>query len=100
MSAAYEELVELLDQRGIGYWASEHQAVRLDLRGQVAVYRITAEVEPETDLFQVGGRSPVLVSQQKPTPATRPGPGLSKGMITYMAPDFDAPLDDFREYME
>ena len=30
----------------------------------------------------------------------RPGPGLLKGMITYMAPDFDAPLEDLREYME
>jgi antitoxin (DNA-binding transcriptional repressor) of toxin-antitoxin stability system len=24
---------------------------------------------------------------------TRPGPGLCKGEITYMAPDFDAPLE-------
>jgi len=29
----------------------------------------------------------------------RPGPGLLKGMITYMAPDFDAPLEDLQEYM-
>ena len=63
MSAAYEELVELLDERGIGYWTSEDQAVRLDLRGQVAVYRLMAGVEPETDLFQVVGRSPVLVPE-------------------------------------
>lgn len=26
--------------------------------------------------------------------------GTLKGTIKYMAPDFDAPLDDFREYME
>ncbi len=26
--------------------------------------------------------------------------GRGKGMVTYMAPDFDAPLDDFKEYME
>jgi hypothetical protein len=63
MSAAYEELVELLDERGIGYWTNEDQAVRLDLRGEVAVYRITAGVEPETDLFQVVGRSPVPVPE-------------------------------------
>jgi hypothetical protein len=63
MPAAYEELVELLDERGIGYWTSEDQAVRLDLRGEVAVYRITAGVEPETDLFQVVGRSPMLVPE-------------------------------------
>ena len=63
MSAAYEELVELLDERGIGYSTSDGQAVRLDLRGQVAVYRITAGVEPETDLFQVVGHSPLLVPE-------------------------------------
>jgi hypothetical protein len=34
MSAAYEELVELLDERGIGYWTNGDQAVRLDLRGE------------------------------------------------------------------
>ncbi len=63
MSAAYDELVELLDERGIGYWANGDQAVRLDLRGEVAEYRITAGVEPETDLFQVVGRSPLLVPE-------------------------------------
>jgi len=26
--------------------------------------------------------------------------GTLKGTVKYMAPDFDAPLDDFREYME
>ena len=27
-------------------------------------------------------------------------PGGAKGMILYMAEDFDAPLEDFKEYME
>ena len=27
-------------------------------------------------------------------------PGSAKDLILYMAPDFDAPLDDFKEYME
>jgi Protein of unknown function (DUF2281) len=26
--------------------------------------------------------------------------GTLKGTVKYMAPDFDAPLDDFKEYME
>jgi len=36
-----------------------------------------------------------------PPPAgwQRPSPGLLKGMITSMAPDFDAPLEDLRDYM-
>ena len=27
-------------------------------------------------------------------------PGTLKGTVKYMAPDFDAPLEDFRDYME
>jgi prevent-host-death family protein len=27
-------------------------------------------------------------------------PGWGKGIITYIADDFDAPLEDFKEYME
>lgn len=27
-------------------------------------------------------------------------PGTLKGTVKYMVPDFDAPLEDFREYME
>ena len=30
----------------------------------------------------------------------RPGPGLLKGMITYMDPDFNEPLEGLKEYME
>ena len=35
-----------------------------------------------------------------PAKSPRPGPGLCKGVIAYMAPDFDAPLEDLKEYME
>ena len=36
-----------------------------------------------------------------PLPSQSPRqPGWGKGIITYIAPDFDAPLDDFKEYME
>jgi antitoxin (DNA-binding transcriptional repressor) of toxin-antitoxin stability system len=42
-----------------------------------------------------------LVAEAPPPPKPpRPGPGLCRGMITYMAPDFDAPLEDMKEYME
>jgi len=27
-------------------------------------------------------------------------PGTLRGTVLYMAPDFDAPLDDFQEYMQ
>ena len=34
-----------------------------------------------------------------PEPTARRA-GTLKGTVKYMAPDFDAPLDDFKEYME
>jgi antitoxin (DNA-binding transcriptional repressor) of toxin-antitoxin stability system len=39
-----------------------------------------------------------LVAEEAQPP--RPAPGLGKGSILYMAPDFDAPLEDMKEYME
>ena len=34
-------------------------------------------------------------------PARKPRqPGTLRGTVVYMAPDFDDPLDDFKEYME
>ena len=32
--------------------------------------------------------------------ATRPKPGLGKGSIIFMSPDFDEPLDELKEYMQ
>jgi antitoxin (DNA-binding transcriptional repressor) of toxin-antitoxin stability system len=37
-------------------------------------------------------------TEEKPAPQRRLG--TLKGTVLYMAPDFDAPLDDFKEYME
>ncbi len=34
------------------------------------------------------------------TPKRVPSLGTLRGTVLYMAPDFDAPLDDFKEYME
>jgi hypothetical protein len=35
------------------------------------------------------------------TPRRKPRqPGTLKGTVLYMAPDFDAPLDEFKDYME
>ncbi len=42
----------------------------------------------------------VLSRLQEPVASPMPKFGIAKGAILYMAPDFDAPLDDFKEYME
>ena len=61
MTAAFEELIHLLDEREIGYATGDEEVVRTDLRGEVASYRIVARVEVEADLFQVFGYSPVRI---------------------------------------
>jgi prevent-host-death family protein len=44
------------------------------------------------------------VARLVPAPGTRGRqprrPDTLRGTVLYMAPDFDAPLDDFKEYME
>jgi prevent-host-death family protein len=34
-----------------------------------------------------------------PLSSGRRKPGTAKGLVLYMSPDFDAPLDDFDDYM-
>lgn len=63
MTAAYEELIHLLDEREIGYSTGDDQTIRTDLRGEVAVYRLVARVEVELDLFQVFCYSPLRVPE-------------------------------------
>ena len=51
---------------------------------------ITDNNQPVARLVPAVGRP-----QRKPRQ-----PGTLRGTVTYMAPDFDAPLEDFKEYME
>jgi len=41
-----------------------------------------------------------LVSTPTPPPRNARQLGTMRGTVLYMAPDFDAPLEDFKEYME
>ncbi len=47
---------------------------------------------------------PVAVVTASPRPPNEPGAprklGSQAGSVLYMAPDFDAPLEDMKEYME
>jgi antitoxin (DNA-binding transcriptional repressor) of toxin-antitoxin stability system len=68
---------------------------------QAKLKELIHELAPGEEIILTENHQPVakLVSET-PKPKQRPGPGLCKGMITYMAPDFDAPLEDLKEYME
>jgi antitoxin (DNA-binding transcriptional repressor) of toxin-antitoxin stability system len=45
----------------------------------------------------VGRLTGRVVAEKKQAP---PPAGWAKGIIAYMAPDFDEPLEDMKEYME
>jgi len=46
--------------------------------------------------------TPVRVElvHERPARPARPAPGLGKGSILYIAPDFDETPEEFREYLE
>jgi antitoxin (DNA-binding transcriptional repressor) of toxin-antitoxin stability system len=92
------DAVEISDEKDLAMSVTmtvdEAQAKLKDLIRQLA---------PGEEVVLTENEQPVakLISQQpKPAKLPRPGPGLCKGIITYMAPDFDAPLEDMKDYME
>jgi antitoxin (DNA-binding transcriptional repressor) of toxin-antitoxin stability system len=68
---------------------------------QVKLKELIAKLAPGEEVVITDNQQPVakLVGQRPPCPP-RPAPGLGKGSILYMAPDFDEPLEEFKEYME
>ncbi len=41
----------------------------------------------------------ILKYQKQPTPTRVRKAGTMKNLVAYIAPDFDEPLEDFKEYM-
>jgi prevent-host-death family protein len=70
---------------------------------QAKLKELIHQLVPGEEVIITENQQPVakLVSEPpQPKPGLRPPPGLGKGMITFIAPDFDAPLEDLKEYME
>ena len=67
---------------------------------QAHLKELIHQLSPGEDVIITENQQPVakLVSQ-KPK-LVRPEPGLGKGSILYMAPDFGEPLEDMKAYME
>ena len=69
---------------------------------KITLPELLDSLTPGDEVILTRNQQPVakLVSEApKSAPNPRPGPGLGKGMITFIAPDFDAPLDCMKEYM-
>lgn len=68
---------------------------------QAKLKELIAQLAPGEEIVLLEGRQPVAkLIGERPTGGERPAPGLGKGSIVYMAPDFDEPLEEFKEYME
>ena len=68
---------------------------------QARLPELIDHLNPGDELVIVRDKRPVarLVTEAKPPRRSR-RPGSAKEKILFMADDFDAPLDDFKEYME
>jgi prevent-host-death family protein len=68
---------------------------------QAQLPELIAQLAPGEEVVITANNQPVakLVSEH-PVPRQPRRPGTLRGTVRYMAPDFDAPLEDFKEYME
>jgi len=70
---------------------------------QAQLSELVHRLAPGEEVLLTENNQPVAkIIRGQPVAAgnSRPGPGLCKGLITFMAADFDAPLEDMKEYME
>jgi antitoxin (DNA-binding transcriptional repressor) of toxin-antitoxin stability system len=68
---------------------------------QAKLPELIAQLQPGEEVIITRDQKPVarLTGTGEPLKPQRKL-GTMKGSVLYMAPDFDAPLDDFKEYME
>lgn len=68
---------------------------------QAKLSQLIHDLKPGDEVVITENDRPVarLVAAKERQRAAR-RPGTLRGTVTYVAPDFDAPLDDFAEYME
>ncbi len=66
---------------------------------QATLRELIGKLIPGEEIFITEHERPVakLIAVPKPTERRL---GTLRGTVLYMAPDFDAPLEDFKEYME
>jgi antitoxin (DNA-binding transcriptional repressor) of toxin-antitoxin stability system len=68
---------------------------------QAKLSELIHDLKPGDEVFITDNDQPVarlVAAEQRQRIPRRPG--TLRGTVKYMAPDFDAPLEDFAEYME
>jgi hypothetical protein len=75
----------------------------LSIDGNPELKRIFEALRPGDEVVVTLNNQPIgkiLPNEVVRKGKLRPPPGLGKGMIDFVAPDFDAPLECLKEYME
>jgi antitoxin (DNA-binding transcriptional repressor) of toxin-antitoxin stability system len=69
---------------------------------QAHLSELIEQLHPGEELVITRDQKPVarLIGEGPHAEPLRRQLGTLKGTVRYMAPDFDGPLDDFKEYME
>ena len=68
---------------------------------QAQLKQLIDNLAPGEEIVITENQQPVArLVGERPAHPPRPAPGLGKGSIRYMAPDFDEPLEEFKEYTE
>jgi antitoxin (DNA-binding transcriptional repressor) of toxin-antitoxin stability system len=67
---------------------------------QAHLTELIEKLRPGEEIIIVEGDNPIAAIRRKERDSWPCQPGTAKGTKHGMAPDFDAPLEDFREYME
>jgi antitoxin (DNA-binding transcriptional repressor) of toxin-antitoxin stability system len=68
---------------------------------QANLRELIDKLAPGEEIVITDNLRPVAKQVGPPHPRPpRPAPGLGKGGILSMAPDFDEPLEEFKDYME
>ena len=61
---------------------------------------IIESLDPSHEITIVSGGEPIATLRRRARTSWPCQPGTAKETKHWLAPDFDAPLDDFQEYME
>jgi antitoxin (DNA-binding transcriptional repressor) of toxin-antitoxin stability system len=70
-------------------------------QAQATLKELIGKLIPGEEIIITDNERPVARLVAVPETSREPRqPGTLRGTVLYMAPDFDAPLDDFKEYME
>jgi prevent-host-death family protein len=70
-------------------------------QAQAQLKDLIAGLAPGEEVILTENGEPVAkLVGERPVRARRPAPGLGKGSILYIAPDFDETPEEFKEYTE